>query len=590
MKHYWRIDRVKNITPSYLIESIRFLENNDGQAYTVLDTAADSFYSKPSDSGYFGRIITSFNLLGLVIKNLDGTYNISELCKLISSNPDLAAPFLDYFLVKFQFPRPHFNDNNPITKPYFLLLKILIEISKVDPKAAFLTEKEFYYLFNESVPIRLLSSIDAVLISQILYNNRSWGVSQNAIPQPGNDLSYDNSFFNNSTVLTKDHSLFSANSASFFIGLHPDKVAFANFLLAQYSFSVYNYTLGDDLAKIGWSAYVHNIPEFIKFLNYRNMLTKISPFVAFCLSEGYYFSDDLIRRFILSLSAKPYLLLTGISGTGKSKIAELFGKFIVADSSGKFLFKAVGSNWNDNKNLLGYVNPLIGDGKYFKTDVVDFITEANVNPDKTYLLLLDEMNLSYTERYFSDFLAALESLSREITLPDGNKIRWPLNLKIVGTINEDETTHTLSPKVIDRANIIEMNGSSPKDYLEKLISKKDVKLQSLSLQAWFEDYKALLDEIYTAVNCSFGYRAIDEINCYVELNAALSGKDFLPFLDEQVCQKILPKINGSKGSVHDKLEKLSALVDIKAMPVSKAKIDIMKTQLRNTGFVNFISQ
>ena len=78
----------------------------------------------------------------------------------------------------------------------------------------------------------------------------------------------------------------------------------------------------------------------------------IVDFREYCEEEGFHFKEDLIRRFILSLETKPFLILTGISGSGKTKIAELYGNFLNKNTRGKKFILAIGSNWNDNKKLI----------------------------------------------------------------------------------------------------------------------------------------------------------------------------------------------------------------------------------------------
>ena len=113
--------------------------------------------------------------------------------------------------------------------------------------------------------------------------------------------------------------------------------------------------------------------------------------------------------------------------------------------------------------MLGYPNAL-KIGEYVKPDngVIDLILQAKLNKKIPYFLILDEMNLSHVERYFSDFLSVMESKEKIPLYADGNldngipsKLEVPANLFIIGTVNIDETTNMFSPKVLDRANTIE---------------------------------------------------------------------------------------------------------------------------------------
>ena len=188
-----------------------------------------------------------------------------------------------------------------------------------------------------------------------------------------------------------------------------------------------------------------------------------------CLIEeiketGLIYSSTLIKRFAFSLLTKPFVILSGLAGSGKTKLAITFAKALVEDSEKQLCVVSVGADWTNREPLLGFPNAL-QPNKYVvpENGVLQLLIEANRNSEKPYFLILDEMNMSYVERYFADFLSALES-HEEIPLwekPDEcdsevpAKIALPRNLFIIGTINVDETTYMFSPKVLDRANVIE---------------------------------------------------------------------------------------------------------------------------------------
>ncbi|CAH0994221.1 hypothetical protein EMA8858_00330 [Emticicia aquatica] len=587
---YWKTDRVKNVNTTNLIDLITFLKKYDGGKYSDLTQNAIIHYGKQSNPAYFGQIVTQMNILGLFTLNDNGTFNVSKIANMIFNDNKLANSFLDYVLLKFQYPRPHIGSTNNYSKPYFLILSILIELYKINPNEAYFTQEEFYYLFDNN--ITSLSRVNNLLINQILADRVS-GVKKANVNNLSGIISYDKAFFSNSCILSSNSNYY-PKAKDFFIGLYPNKdISFVQFICNHYCDGFFVYSTNNNDSKNGWANYLHNVNDFFNYINQKNMLQDKGAFLQYCINKGFYFDESLIRRFLTSLTTKPFLLLTGISGTGKSKIAELYGEFLLKNSKGAFLLKAVGSNWNDNKNLLGYYNPIISSGNYNETDVVKFIQEANSNPTRLYIILLDEMNLSYTERYFSDFLSALESISKEITLPDGkgSNVKWSENLKIIGTINEDETTHTLSPKVIDRANLIEMNGIKPSKYIEDLILRNDIKTKNLNTKTWKDNYIILLDEIYNAFDGKFGFRVIDEITSYILINTDLTSNDFIVFLDEQVYQKLLPKLHGTRGELLVKLEKLKEIFDKPEFTsvYSKTKIASMINQIKTTGFTSFVT-
>ena len=187
-----------------------------------------------------------------------------------------------------------------------------------------------------------------------------------------------------------------------------------------------------------------------------------------------------------SLLAKPFTILTGNSGTGKTRSAEdLAAMFRDADDTElakNLALVAVGADWTDNRNVVGYVNHLreakmagAVDSRpvYQSTPVLDLLLEAS-RPEREavpHFLILDEMNLSHVERYFADFLSAMEARSGAIRFHDEGDFRlprfegdpvgvprslpYPQNLFVIGTVNVDETTYMFSPKVLDRAHVIE---------------------------------------------------------------------------------------------------------------------------------------
>jgi len=204
------------------------------------------------------------------------------------------------------------------------------------------------------------------------------------------------------------------------------------------------------------------------------------------------------RSYITAIKSKPFLLLAGISGTGKSRIVRELARACWDEDSieykaqkpKNFEIIQVKPNWHDSTELIGYVSRVSGTPVYVIGDFLRFITQAWENLDIPYFLCLDEMNLAPVEQYFAEFLSVIESrksnedgtittdpilkkstedwyrvLTAELT--GGNEtlrnqfleegITIPQNLIVMGTVNMDETTFSFSRKVLDRAMTIEMN-------------------------------------------------------------------------------------------------------------------------------------
>jgi len=212
------------------------------------------------------------------------------------------------------------------------------------------------------------------------------------------------------------------------------------------------------------------------------------------------------RTYITAIKSKPFLLLAGISGTGKSRIVRELARACWEEGSEEFEepkpknFKMiqVKPNWHDSSELIGYVSRVSGKAEFVAGDFLKFIAYAWENEDIPYFLCLDEMNLAPVEQYFAEYLSVIESrknINGEIitdaiiekntekwylnlvsNLTENEKLREqfetdgitiPKNLIVVGTVNMDETTFSFSRKVLDRAMTIEMNEVDLEGGLDK---------------------------------------------------------------------------------------------------------------------------
>lgn len=290
---------------------------------------------------------------------------------------------------------------------------------------------------------------------------------------------------------------------------------------------------------------------------------------------GLFFSPKTITRFISSLVTKPFVILTGLSGSGKTKLAQAFAQWICQDKN-QYCIVPVGADWTNREPLLGYPNAL-KPNEYIKPDngTLDLIIQANNNPNLPHFLILDEMNLSHVERYFADFLSVMESKETISLFTEGTanngvpaKLALPSNLFVIGTVNIDETTYMFSPKVLDRANTIEFRVT--KEEIEYFFNNQKevdtVKLKahgatmaqsflSLAKKTKFEEQDLSKIHITLAnffeqlkkTGAEFGYRSANEIirliNQLTVINSNLSHNEKL---DIAIMQKLLPKLHGSR--------------------------------------------
>ena len=328
----------------------------------------------------------------------------------------------------------------------------------------------------------------------------------------------------------------------------------------------------------------------------------ISSFLDACKSTGLVYTDKLITRFVSSLLTKPFVILTGLSGSGKTKLAQAYVQWICQEES-QYRIIPVGADWTNREPLLGYPNALKPE-EYVKPDsgVIDLIIQANSNPELPHFLILDEMNLSHVERYFADFLSVMESneeipLYAEGIVDNGvpSKLKVPANLFIIGTVNIDETTNMFSPKVLDRANTIEfrINNNEMKGFLgtasdlnmKALLGKGANMAQNfidLSSNKSFtnkdrdEINKTLLNFFgeLQKTGAEFGYRSATEIlrliNQLDTLNNEITTSEKIDFA---IMQKLLPKLHGSRRKLSPILETLGSFCLTEDLKVVKDVFD-----------------
>ena len=340
------------------------------------------------------------------------------------------------------------------------------------------------------------------------------------------------------------------------------------------------------------------------YLTEKNVL--IPSFIKSASQQNLIFPPYLVKRYVASLATKPFVIFTGLSGSGKTKLAQSFAKWI-CESEDQYQIISVGADWTNREPLLGYPNSL--DTKSYvlpDNGALKLILDASKNLEedvvKPFFLILDEMNLSHVERYFADFLSAMES-KEEIMLYSGEsrttsngleiptKIKLPTNLFIVGTVNIDETTYMFSPKVLDRANTIEFrldhedlntffktevnSDQMPLDGKGSDFAQQFLEMGSKTADIRNKDTAALLlfFEELQKLGAEFGYRTANEMLSLMQKLDALGmeAKAKENALDVAVMQKMLPKLHGSRSKLSKVLPMLASFC-LKHKDVDQAKL------------------
>lgn len=354
----------------------------------------------------------------------------------------------------------------------------------------------------------------------------------------------------------------------------------------------------------------HTLSAYRKFVDFLTMMERefggemfkfVSQFSEHVCETGLTYSFKIEKQFVSALLAKPFVILTGLSGSGKTKLAESFVRWLCGKpgQANNWKLVSVGADWTNSEKLLGYPDAL-HEGKYIMPDtgVLQFLLEAKKDEDEgkgiPYFLILDEMNLSHVERYFADFLSAMESVDGVVRLHDSKKIEddskvprefaLPRNLFVIGTMNVDETTYMFSPKVLDRAQVIEfrvdrnamdkyLEGSDNLD-LNKLCDEdgkgKGASYASAFLAARKKDYPPVAEAknalaeffpILEKLGSEFGFRTASEFRRFASIYVSAGG-DPQDAVDFAIMQKLLPKLHGSKRKLSAPLKALWNLCQI----------------------------
>ena len=310
---------------------------------------------------------------------------------------------------------------------------------------------------------------------------------------------------------------------------------------------------------------------------------------------GFIYPRRLLEAFHTSLkiaSWSPLTTLAGVSGTGKSELPRLYA----LHGGMNFLQVAVQPNWDSPQDLFGFFNYM--DSRYRATEFLQALVQAStLEPyrDQMLVVLLDEMNLARVEQYFSEILSKLGSVRAsgpgtgprfkvDVGMGQTQPIELSPNVLYVGTMNEDETTHSLSDKVLDRGNVL----TFPRPH--RLESRNRQEASDLGLfpalplaawQSWIKEpfevlntpgtdvkIREALEEVNGAlsmVNRAIGHRVLQAIEAYVANHpkTAEHAEGWKVAFGDQLAQRVMPKLKGLENNGHNErrcIERVGALL------------------------------
>ena len=347
--------------------------------------------------------------------------------------------------------------------------------------------------------------------------------------------------------------------------------------------------------KKGHNMYSSALNHYLYYLRAKELFSNLDDTV---ITKTQFSAPDKYTNYLRALRTKPFMLLAGISGTGKSRLVrELAFKScpniddLQADKTtpGNYLMIEVKPNWHDSTEILGYYSNI--SKKYQFTKFIHFLVKAKKYPNVPFFVCLDEMNLAPVEQYFAEFLSVIETRKKNDnaivtgTLVEAQRMRelegWtegdltlPDNVFIIGTVNMDDTTHQFSRKVIDRAMTIEMNGedlnkmfggSSALQYPadDQIMPLSEFQPKYVNADEVMEEHPEAAETLQTelvakleAINACLkntpfqvSYRVLNEMCIYAgvmlddgkEVNEAIAAA-----VDQITLMKILPRIEGDE--------------------------------------------
>ena len=347
----------------------------------------------------------------------------------------------------------------------------------------------------------------------------------------------------------------------------------------------------------------------------------IQSVITYLEDRGFVFEPWQVAAYITAIRTKPFVVLAGVSGTGKTRLPVL-----VAEATGAVAkVVPVRPNWTDSSEIIGYERIT---GKWIPGELLRLAREAQENLDRQYFLVLDEINVARVEHYLAEVLSLIENrkmvdgciISDPIAPQsdsDWSTTIFPPNLALVGSANMDETTYEFSKKVLDRSFVIEFATAE----LGAIGSLNDdgKSSETWPVQRWRQVALTLpahpgreskvvkrvigalekLNEYLTPVQLQVGYRVRDEVAMFC-LEAQPCGDSFVTRdqspvdpLDLAITMKILPRIQGGGASIRRLLDQLvewaggSTTSGAESFPMFGDRVELMRQRAMETGYASY---
>lgn len=427
-------------------------------------------------------------------------YSGTETCERSATNPLYA---IRNFVLKFQFPNVRTQESlqNALSERLFLapfrsVASLLEALSSIDDSTeSTISMSEILYFVFCNPKVYTNPSVNYGKIALEIMDSRNKGLDyEDAVSKVLEWNQYGRQARELITVITFASKCFTLSKGILkFCKSHADYESDKEFIKELLTYNKF------------W--YPSNVKDFnlstLEYISYMNTVNTPYSIIEFSpnsddeLKETKKNIERLYRPYITAIKSKPFLLLAGISGTGKSRIVRELARACWDENSEEykaqkpknFQMVQVKPNWHDSSDLIGYVSRVSGKAEFVAGEFLKFVAKAWEDVETPYFLCLDEMNLAPVEQYFAEYLSVIESrkshkdgtvttdpivekadeewyfnLTASLTSDEDIRKQFneqgiciPQNLIVVGTVNMDETTFSFSRKVLDRAMTIEMN-------------------------------------------------------------------------------------------------------------------------------------